>query len=91
MSIAVGFDFTHARLNRTGLGRYPSELAPALRARPGVRLIELSAVREPASSTAWRVAQGLWREGLYYPAGLSHEGARKGAQVLHTPTPAPVR
>lgn len=90
MPIAVGFDFTHARLNRTGLGRYPSELAPALRAR-GVRLIELSAVREPASSTARRVAQGLRREGLYYPAGLAREAARKGAQVLHVPTPAPVR
>lgn len=90
MPIAVGFDFTHARLNRTGLGRYPSELAPALRAR-GVRLIELSAVREPASSTARRVAQGLRREGLYYPAALAREAARQGAQVLHVATPAPVR
>jgi glycosyltransferase involved in cell wall biosynthesis len=90
VSLAVGFDFTHARLNRTGLGRYPSELAPALRAR-GVRLIELSAVRQPASSTAQRVAQGLLREGLYYPAGLAREGARKGAQILHVPTPAPAR
>jgi O-antigen biosynthesis alpha-1,3-rhamnosyltransferase len=91
VSITVGFDITHARLSRTGLGRYPSELAPALQARPGLRLLELSAVRRPASSTVWRIAQGLRREGFYYPAGLAREGARMGAQVLHVPTPAPVR
>jgi glycosyltransferase involved in cell wall biosynthesis len=89
--ISVGFDVTHARLSRTGLGRYPSELALALRQRPGVRLIDLSAVREPASSTVRRIAQGLRREGLYYPAGLARVARRKGAQVLHVPTPAPVR
>jgi glycosyltransferase involved in cell wall biosynthesis len=91
MSISVGFDVTHARLNRTGLGRYPSELASALRSRPGLRLIELSAVQEPASSTARRITQGLCREGLYYPAGLGRKAARRGAQVLHIPTPAPAR
>jgi glycosyltransferase involved in cell wall biosynthesis len=91
MPISVGFDLTHARLNRTGLGRYPSELAPALRARPGVRLLDLGAVPEQASSPARRIARGLWREGLYYPAGLARAGARKGAQVLHVPTPAPAR
>lgn len=89
--ISVGFDLTHARLNRTGLGRYPSELAPALRSRPGLRLIDLSAAGESAASTVRRIAQGLRREGLYYPAGLAREGARMGAQVLHVPTPAPVR
>jgi glycosyltransferase involved in cell wall biosynthesis len=91
MPIAVGFDLTHARLNRTGLGRYPSELALALRARAEVRLIELNAVREPSHTTAGRIAQGLAREGLYYPAGLARAAARAGAQVLHAPTPAPVR
>jgi glycosyltransferase involved in cell wall biosynthesis len=89
--ISVGFDLTHARLNRTGLGRYPSELAPALRARSGVRLIELNAVREASHTTAGRIVQGLAREGLYYPVGLARAGARAGAQVLHVPTPAPVR
>jgi glycosyltransferase involved in cell wall biosynthesis len=89
--ISVGFDLTHARLNRTGLGRYPSELAPALRARSGVRLIELNAVREASHTTAGRIVQGLAREGLYYPMGLARAGARAGAQVLHVPTPAPVR
>jgi O-antigen biosynthesis alpha-1,3-rhamnosyltransferase len=91
MPVSVGFDVTHVRLNRTGLGRYPSELAPALRARDGVRLIELSAVSKPSSSTPRRIAEGLWREGVYYPAGIAHRGARAGAQLLHVPTPAPVR
>lgn len=91
MPIVVGFDLTHARLNRTGLGRYPSELATALRARPSVRLVALNAVREPSSSPAGRIAQGLVREGIYYPAGLARAGRRGGAQVLHAPTPAAVR
>jgi glycosyltransferase involved in cell wall biosynthesis len=89
--VSVGFDLTHARLSRTGLGRYPAELERALRARPGVRLVELHAVHKPASSIGGRIMQGLAREGLYYPAGLAREGARKGAQVLHVPTPAPAR
>lgn len=91
MSIAVGLDVTHARLNHTGLGRYAAELGPALRAREGIRLIELSAVDEPAGSTAGRIAQGLRREGLYYPAGMARKAARRGAQVLHVPAPAPAR
>jgi glycosyltransferase involved in cell wall biosynthesis len=91
MAISVGFDLTHARLNRTGLGRYPTELSNALRARSGVRLIGLHAVDEPASSTAGRIAQGLSREGLYYPHGMRRAAARAGAQILHVPTPAPVR
>jgi alpha-1,3-rhamnosyl/mannosyltransferase len=91
VTLSVGFDLTHARLSRTGLGRYPSELAPALRARPELRLIELSAVEGPAPSAIRRIAQGVWREGLYYPAALARESARRGAQLLHVPTPAPVR
>lgn len=91
MPIAVGFDLTHASLNRTGLGRYPSELAPALRALSGVQLIGLSAMRSPATGTARRIAQGLWREGLYYPAGMARSGRCQGAQLLHVPTPAPAR
>jgi glycosyltransferase involved in cell wall biosynthesis len=89
--VSVGFDLTHARLNSTGLGRYPTELAAALRARPEVDLLGLSAVREPSDSMVGRVAQGLAREGLYYPAGLAHKARRAGAEILHTPTPAPVR
>jgi glycosyltransferase involved in cell wall biosynthesis len=91
MSLSVGFDLTHARLSRTGLGRYPAELASALRARSDVRLVGLHAVGEPAFSTAGRIAQGLAREGLYYPAGMARAGRRGGAEVLHAPTPAPVR
>jgi glycosyltransferase involved in cell wall biosynthesis len=91
VQIAVAFDITHARLNRTGLGRYPSELAAALRARPSVRLLELGAIEQPAASTAGRIGQGLVREGLYYPAALARRARRAGAQALHVPTPAPAR
>jgi glycosyltransferase involved in cell wall biosynthesis len=91
VSLAVGFDLTHARLSRTGLGRYPSELVRALRARPDLELIELSAQREPRSSVLGRVAQGLWREGVYYPLACGREAAHRGGEVLHVPTPAPVR
>lgn len=91
MPISVGFDLTHARLNRTGLGRYPSELAEALRARSGVRLIGLCAVGGPSTSAPRRIARGLRREGLYYPVGMARMGRRSGAQVLHLPTPAPAR
>ncbi len=90
MPLSVGFDLTHARLNRTGLGRYPVELSSALQARSSVRLIGLHAVDEPASSTAGRIVQGLTREGFYYPAGMRRAAARAGAQVLHAPTPVPL-
>src|SRR5664280_3592125 len=75
MPLSVGFDLTHARLNRTGLGRYPVELSSALQARSSVRLIGLHAVDEPASSTAGRIVQGLTREGFYYPAGMRRRAA----------------
>ena len=85
MPVSVGFDLTHARLNRTGLGRYPAELASALRARPSVRLVGLQAVGEPASSTAGRVLQGLAREGLYYPAGMARAGLRGARKCCTRP------
>jgi alpha-1,3-rhamnosyl/mannosyltransferase len=90
VTIAVGFDVTHAQLNRTGLGRYPSELESALRQRGNVRLVTATAAGGPAGVPA-RIARGLLREGLYYPAGLARSVSRRGAQLLHTPTPAPVR
>jgi glycosyltransferase involved in cell wall biosynthesis len=90
VTIAVGFDVTHAQLNRTGLGRYPSELVGALRQRKNVQLITASAAGGSRAAPA-RIARGLLREGLYYPAGLARAVARGGAQLLHTPTPAPVR
>ncbi len=91
MSVSIGFDLTHARLSKTGLGRYPAELERALRTRPEVRLIGLQAVARPAESRLGRVLQGLAREGFYYPTGMARTGVREGADVLHAPTPAAVR
>jgi alpha-1,3-rhamnosyl/mannosyltransferase len=33
----------------------------------------------------------LRRESLYYPVTFAHKGKRRGVQLLHVPTPAPVR
>lgn len=89
--IAVGLDVTHALINRTGLGRYAAELEQSLRARPGVRVIPIRAVRHVSASRAGRVSQGLRREALYYPERFARAGVRAGAEVLHLPTPAPAR
>ena len=83
----VGFDITHARINRTGLGRYPAELAPELAKRVELRTIAAGS----GGATAERVARGLAREALYYPLGLSWRAAGAGAEIVHSPTPAPVR
>jgi glycosyltransferase involved in cell wall biosynthesis len=87
----VALDTTHALINRTGLGRYAAELQPALEARPDVNVLPIQAVRRVASSRAGRIAQGLRREALYYPERFARAARRAGAQLVHLPTPAPVR
>jgi glycosyltransferase involved in cell wall biosynthesis len=87
----VALDTTHALINRTGLGRYAAELQPALGARPDVNVLPIRAVRRVAASRAGRIAQGLRRETLYYPEGFARAARRVGAQLVHLPTPAPVR
>lgn len=89
--VFVAVDTTHAEINRTGLGRYAAELRPALEARPGLRVLPIRAMRHVASSHAGRIAQGLRREGLYYPERLARSASRAGAEVLHLPTPAAIR
>ena len=79
----VAFDWTHAELNQTGLGRYPRDLRRAL---TGVEVLPLTAPR-----LGNRIAQGLAREAAYYPALLARAARRAGADVLHLPTPAPAR
>jgi glycosyltransferase involved in cell wall biosynthesis len=91
MSITVGFDLTHARLSRTGLGRYPAELARALEARASVRVVELYAGSVRAPSSTARIVRGLRREGLYYPFMLGRAARGARVDVLHVPTPAPAR
>jgi glycosyltransferase involved in cell wall biosynthesis len=85
--VIAAFDITHARINRTGLGRYPAELAPELAQRVQLRTIAAGS----GGATAERIARGLAREVAYYPAGLAFNAARAGAQLVHCPTPAPVR
>lgn len=88
--LPVAFDETHALINHTGLGRYATELMDALRARPTLRLRPIRASSSRPGSTAGRIAQGLAREGAYYPALLAGRARRCGASLLHLPTPAPV-
>ncbi len=88
--LPVAIDETHALINHTGLGRYARELMDALRARPTLRLIPLRASSTSSGSTAGRIARGLAREGVYYPALLAGRARHVGASLLHLPTPAPV-
>ena len=81
----VALDVTHATLNRTGVGRYPAELRPALEALAGLDLV---ALEEPVR--ARRAAAGLWREATYYPWRLGRGARAAGAQVLHCATLSPV-
>jgi alpha-1,3-rhamnosyl/mannosyltransferase len=89
--VTVAYDTTHALLNRTGLGRYAAELRPALEARDGVALIPIRAVRKVAGSRPGRILQGLRREALYYPEGMARAAQHSEAQLIHLPTPAPIR
>lgn len=89
--VFVAVDTTHALINRTGLGRYAAELQLALEMRPDVDVLPIRSVRRVASTRAGRIAQGLRREALYYPNTFARAARRAGAQLVHLPTPAPVR
>jgi glycosyltransferase involved in cell wall biosynthesis len=86
--VRVALDVTHATLNRTGVGRYPAELRPALEARQDLELIPIA---EPVSPPGRRLARAVWREGTYYPHRLARRARASGAHVLHCPAVAPVR
>jgi glycosyltransferase involved in cell wall biosynthesis len=90
-SVRVGFDVTHSLINATGLGRYPSELRPALEAEDAVTLVPLVASGTGARTTVGRLAAGLRREATYYPAGFARRARQANAELLHCPTVAPVR
>ncbi|MDP9345682.1 MAG: glycosyltransferase family 4 protein [Actinomycetota bacterium] len=88
--LPVAVDLTHARLNRTGIGRYAAELFPALQARKTLRAIPVAAVDRAPHTSVRRIAEGLLREGVYYPVGLANLARRSGAHVIHAPTPAAI-
>ncbi|MEW6582975.1 MAG: glycosyltransferase family 1 protein [Actinomycetota bacterium] len=78
----VLYDTTAAQLTAAGVGRYVTTLADALAAVPAV---EVQRVAAPAGG---RVAAGLRREAVYYPAGLGRLARRRRADVVHCPGPS---
>jgi glycosyltransferase involved in cell wall biosynthesis len=90
-TLRVGFDVTHARINRTGVGRYAAQLLPALAARDDVSLLGFCAPGAGSSGRAAKLAEIARRDFAYYPLGLGHRARRAGAQLVHCPAPAPVR
>ena len=84
----VAFDLTQARINRTGVGRYASELLPRLRELDGLALSGFSA---PGAGSGGKPLEIARRDGGYYPAGLARAARAAGADAIHCPAPAPVR
>lgn len=87
----VALDVTHATLNRTGVGRYPAELRPALERIEDLEVVPLAAPVADRGRVARRAAAGAWREATYYPLRLSRSARAAGAEVLHCATLSPVR
>ena len=87
--LRVAFDATHARINRTGIGRYAAQLLPALADRGDVQLHGLCAPAAGATGRAARMSAILRRDFAYYPAGLAYRARRASDQVIHCPTSSP--
>ena len=68
-----------------GTGRYPSALRRALTMRDDIELVPLAPTRRRAHADAQRVAHGLLREGLYYPAALAAQARRADVDLVHCP------
>ena len=86
----VAFDFTHALINHTGVGRYPKELLPRLRALDGLEVVPLAAPGAGRSrTTPQRLMEIARRDFAYYPSGLGRRAGRHGAQIIHCPAPGP--
>jgi glycosyltransferase involved in cell wall biosynthesis len=85
--MTVGFDITPSLVSPAGVGRYPRELLAALRRSPEVSVEVLAAARRAPRGRLSRVAQGLVREGLYYPFGLSRRARRSNVDLVHCPGP----
>lgn len=87
----VGFDTTYGLLSETGIGRYVRSLGLALEALDGVQLVPLAATRHPSHRRLPRAAQGLIREGLWYPALIERAALEESCSLLHMPQPVMVR
>jgi glycosyltransferase involved in cell wall biosynthesis len=87
----VAFDVTQVRINRTGVGRYASELLPRLRDSAGIELRTFSAPGAGAQGRAAKLLEIARRDAGYYPAGLARAARAAGADLIHCPAPAPVR
>ena len=85
----VAFDITPGLLIRTGIGRYPRELPDRLERLTDIEVLRVAATRAPASGRPGRIAQGLVREGFWYPALAGRRARRRGADLLHCPHPVP--
>ncbi|MDA0185151.1 glycosyltransferase family 4 protein [Solirubrobacter phytolaccae] len=87
--LRVAFDATHARINRTGIGRYAQQLLPALAARDDVDVVGLLAPGTGATGRAQHLLGVARRDFAYYPAGLAHRARAARADVIHCPTSSP--
>lgn len=81
----VGFDLTPAYMSGAGVGRYPRELMRALERRPDVSVAAISSSQRPPDGLPSRIAQGLLREGLYYPLLLARRAKQRGVDLVHCP------
>jgi glycosyltransferase involved in cell wall biosynthesis len=82
----VGLDITPALVDQAGVGRYTTEILGALRRSGSVEVESLASSRRRPVTTVNRVLEGLRREGLYYPAGLSLKARARGVDVVHIPS-----
>jgi glycosyltransferase involved in cell wall biosynthesis len=87
----VAFDITPGLLIRTGIGRYPRALPDRLEALGDIEMLRIAATNSPAAARGARIAQGLVREGVWYPALAGRRATRLGADILHCPHPVPAR
>jgi glycosyltransferase involved in cell wall biosynthesis len=85
----VAFDITPGQLIRTGIGRYPREIPDRLEALADIQVLRIAATPTPATGRPGRIAQGLVREGVWYPALAGRRARRLGADILHCPHPVP--
>jgi glycosyltransferase involved in cell wall biosynthesis len=87
--LTVGLEVTPGVLIRTGVGRYPVALAPALEELDWLQVRRLAAIDRPAMGTAMRLVQAVRREGFYYPLALERRARKADAELLHLTHPAP--